>query len=64
MARLATEIDTPSAPAREGESTEGHFKNLKMIPNPPELERWRKKLFDVDDLITMTEDEYARFSCF
>lgn len=30
-----------------------------MIANPPDLEEWRQKLFNVDDMITLTEEEYA-----
>ena len=43
----------------EGGATDGHFRNLKMIPDPPNLEEWRQKLFDVDATITLTEDEYV-----
>lgn len=43
----------------DGGATDGHFKNLKMIPNPPNLEEWRQKLFDVDATIMLTEDEYV-----
>jgi hypothetical protein len=35
----------------------GQFEGLKLIPNPPDLEEWREKLFHVDDTITLTEDE-------
>lgn len=38
---------------REG----GHFSNMKFVPNPPNLEGWRTRLFNVDDIITLTEDE-------
>jgi hypothetical protein len=65
LGRLHNELDTQPALLRDGGSTEGHFSNLKMVPNPPDLEHWRKKLFDVDELITMTEDQYDRstFCC-
>lgn len=43
----------------DGGGTDGHFRNLKMIPNPPNLEEWRQRLFDVDATITLTEDEYV-----
>jgi glutathione S-transferase len=35
----------------------GQFEGLKLIPNPPDLEAWRDKLFHVDDTITLTEEE-------
>jgi glutathione S-transferase len=34
-----------------------HFQGLKLIAEPPDLEAWRQKLFDVDDTITLNEDE-------
>jgi hypothetical protein len=37
----------------------GQFEGLKLIANPPNLAEWRAKLFNVDDTITLTEDEYA-----
>lgn len=58
--RLQNETDSRPAPMRYGGGTKRHSENLKMIPNPPDLEQWRKKLFDVDGLITMTEDQYDR----
>lgn len=38
-------------------SNHGQFQGLKLIPNPPNLEEWRKRLFDVDEMITLTEEE-------
>jgi len=40
----------------------GHFKDLKAVPNPPDLEAWRQRLFDVDQTIVMTEKEYVYIS--
>lgn len=39
----------------------GQIEGLRLIPNPPNLETWREKLFHVDDTITLTEEEYVRF---
>jgi len=41
------------------EKKDGHFANMKAIPNPPNLQAWRERLFDVDETITLTEDEYV-----
>ncbi|KAI4211142.1 MAG: hypothetical protein LQ351_006042 [Letrouitia transgressa] len=30
---------------------------MKLVPNPPNLEAWRKRLFDVEGVLTMTEEE-------
>ena len=57
--RLQNEIDLrPSAEASGGASG-GHFSNLKMIPEPPDLEAWRDRLFNVGEPIELTEDEYV-----
>lgn len=34
-------------------------KKFRVVPNPPDLEAWRQKLFDVDEMITLSEEEYA-----
>jgi hypothetical protein len=36
-----------------------HFQGLKLIAEPPDLDVWRQRLFDVDDTITLTEEEYV-----
>lgn len=58
LGRLQNEIDLRPVPIQDGGTTEGHFSNLKMVPDPPHLDEWRKRLFDVDEIITLTEDEY------
>ena len=40
-----------------GKKDGGHFVGMKMVPDPPDLERWRERLFNVNETITMTEDE-------
>lgn len=46
---------------RDDTAMTGHsqFQGLKLVPNPPDLEEWREKLFNVDDMITLTEEEYV-----
>ncbi|KAL1653490.1 hypothetical protein SLS61_004000 [Didymella pomorum] len=39
----------------------GQFKGLKLIPNPPNLEEWRQRLFHVDDIITLTEEQFQTY---
>ncbi|KAL9101097.1 MAG: hypothetical protein Q9163_003612 [Psora crenata] len=58
--QLQSEIDLRPRRSTEG-GTDGHFVNMKMIPNPPKLDEWRKKLFDVDDTLTLTEDEFQTY---
>lgn len=43
--------DADDAPAS------GQFQGLRLVAEPPDLEAWRQKLFDVDDTITLNEDE-------
>lgn len=38
-------------------TNEGHFKNMKCISNPPDLQKWREKLFNVEDTIVLSEEE-------
>lgn len=40
-----------------GKRQDGHFANLKMISDPPDLENWREKLFNVEDTIVLSEEE-------
>lgn len=50
-------------PAPEGDdapsSSHAQFQDLKLVAEPPDLEAWRQKLFDVDKTITLNEDEYV-----
>ncbi|KAJ5934932.1 hypothetical protein N7466_004479 [Penicillium verhagenii] len=47
----------------EGEETEsanfaGQLTGMKLIPDPPDLEYWRDRLFQADDVITLTEEQF------
>jgi len=46
-------------PGRDGEDapSSGQFQGLRLIADPPDLEAWRQRLFDVDDTMTLNEDE-------
>jgi hypothetical protein len=38
----------------------GQLCGMKLVPNPPDLESWRNRLFNVDeDMITLSEQEYV-----
>jgi glutathione S-transferase len=51
-------IVVPPEPDDAPPSAHGtHFQGLKLIAEPPDLEAWRQKLFDVDETITLNEDE-------
>lgn len=64
LGRLQNEIDLRPVAVQDGGTTEGHFSNMKTVPSPPDLDDWRKKLFDVEDTVTLTEDEYGLASWF
>ncbi len=57
LGRPQHEFDLPPVSATDGGTTAGHFSDMKVVPNPPRLDEWRQKLFDVDDTIALTEDE-------
>lgn len=37
----------------------GEQRGFKAIPDPPDLDYWRDRLFNVDEMITLSEDEYV-----
>ena len=37
----------------------GELQGFKVVPNPPNLDYWRDRLFNVDEMITLSEEEYA-----
>jgi hypothetical protein len=58
----AEDIQPPSHQGARDEhdtalSNHGQFHGLKLIANPPDVEEWREKLFHVDDMITLTEEQ-------
>lgn len=46
-----------SHPANDSGKTDRHIANLKIVPNPPDLQAWRQRLFDIHGTVTLTEDE-------
>lgn len=38
-------------------SNHGQFQGLKLVLNPPNLQEWRERLFHVDEMITLTEEQ-------
>ncbi|CAG8000189.1 unnamed protein product [Penicillium olsonii] len=39
----------------------GELRGFKAIPDPPNLDYWRERLFNVDELITLSEDEFNTY---
>lgn len=57
VGRLHQEPEFFQSPDQGGGKSDGHFRDLKVIPYPPNLEEWREKLFNVNETITLTEEE-------
>jgi hypothetical protein len=51
---VAFQVNQDDSPARE---IGGHFGGMKAILYPPDLQGWREKLFNVNEMITLTESE-------
>lgn len=45
--------------AAAAEINDTHLGGLKIVPNPPDLDAWRARLFNVDEPITFTEEQYV-----
>ncbi|KAG9242755.1 hypothetical protein BJ878DRAFT_425212 [Calycina marina] len=43
-----------------GGKGKGHL-NTKIVPDPPNLDDWRQKLFAVDEVITLSQDEFETY---
>ncbi|KAJ5138601.1 Glutathione S-transferase/chloride channel C-terminal [Penicillium bovifimosum] len=39
----------------------GELQGFKMVTDPPNLEYWRDRLFNVDEMITLSEEEYLTY---
>lgn len=49
------------APATESTNFAGQLQGMRLVPDPPDLDYWRQKLFDVDEAITLSEEQYVIF---
>ncbi|KAJ6149338.1 hypothetical protein N7471_000537 [Penicillium samsonianum] len=39
----------------------GELQGFKVVPNPPHLDYWRDRLFNVDEMITLSEEEFQTY---
>ncbi|PQE25861.1 glutathione transferase protein [Rutstroemia sp. NJR-2017a BBW] len=60
IGRLQQEEDLFGSPDGSDQKSNGHL-TTKIVPNPPNLEAWREKLFNVDDMITLSEEEFETY---
>lgn len=51
--------DGLAADATTSTSFAGQLQGMKLVPNPPDLEYWRDRLFHVDEMITLSEEQYG-----
>jgi hypothetical protein len=56
IARLQQEEDLFGTPEGSDQKSNGHL-STKIVVTPPNLAEWRQRLFDVDDMITLSEEE-------
>lgn len=54
---LQQEQEFFQTPEQGGGKCDGHFRDLKVVPHPPNLDEWREKLFHVNETIALTEEE-------
>lgn len=55
---LPQDNDLFGTPDETEQKSTGHHAH-KIVPNPPNLDAWREKLFNVDEMITLSEEEYV-----
>lgn len=56
IARLQQEDDLFGSPDGAEQKSNGHS-STTIVVDPPNLEEWRQKLFNVDEMITLSEEE-------
>lgn len=58
IGRLQQEEDIFGPPDGADQKSNGHL-STKIVVDPPNLAEWRQKLFNVDEMITLSEEEYV-----
>ena len=59
---LSTLPETPTHKTTNTTSEGGsHCTGMKLVPDPPNLQVWRERLFDVQGTLTLTEDEFQTY---
>jgi len=60
IGRLQHEEDIFGSPDGSDQNSIGHL-STKIVPDPPNLAEWRQKLFNVDEMITLSKDEFETY---
>ncbi|PMD17583.1 hypothetical protein NA56DRAFT_648653 [Hyaloscypha hepaticicola] len=58
--RLQQQEDLFGTPDGSDQKSNGHL-STKIVENPPNLAEWRQKLFDVNEMITLSEEEFQTY---
>jgi glutathione S-transferase len=57
ISRLQQENDVFGSPSDAGDQQSTGHNPTRIVVDPPNLEEWREKLFNVDDIIVLSEEE-------
>jgi len=60
ISRLQQENELFGAPDGPDQKSNGHI-STKIVVDPPNLAEWREKLFHVDEMITLSEEEFETY---
>ncbi|KAI2088477.1 hypothetical protein LOZ36_002250 [Ophidiomyces ophidiicola] len=58
---FAESIQTTPAGADQQPRNSNHFDGMRLIPDPPNLQQWRERLFNVEDTIVLSEEEFQTY---
>jgi hypothetical protein len=58
ISRLQQDDDIFGTPDVNDQKSNGHLSST-IVVDPPDLSEWRQKLFNVDEMITLSEQEYV-----
>ncbi|KAL4965084.1 glutathione S-transferase family protein [Aspergillus stella-maris] len=65
MPSLPTEQPQPHSPSNNesifSSKENGYLRDLASIIDPPDLEAWRERLFSVDEMIVMSEEQFRTY---
>jgi glutathione S-transferase len=64
MQRIQDDSDifaTPEPHSGSAKRAHNHIEFTSLVSNPPNLEEWRKKLFDVDEELRLTDEQFQTY---
>ncbi|RDL42096.1 Uncharacterized protein BP5553_02075 [Venustampulla echinocandica] len=61
IGRLQQEDDLFGAPEGVDQKSNSHHLSTRIVVDPPDLGEWRQKLFDVNEMITLSEEEFETY---